>query len=748
MKGQAVYIAVAALLAAAAASLSKPAFFLLVGYLLILFFRRKHLLVPALAAATFFFAYVLIVDHHNKTTLSGGRHTFFIRFSAQPTIDGDRLQAPVKVGRERVQLRYMIRTPAEKEALQTHLVPGTVCRVAGTLERPMPSSNPYAFDYRRYLRLHRIHWLFFPEEIDLSACARDRPTMIEQLVSLREAGVRRIEDHLPPEAAGIAAALIYGERRQLDDSVLDGYQQLGLIHLLAISGGHVTLLVSAVFAIAIRLMTREAAVLTLMAALPVYAVLAGASPPVLRACMTGMIVLAVGWKKGTIHPLDALSWTALALFAFDPYMLWDVGFQLSFAVTFVLLVHFPALAARSMIGRLFETALAAQLAALPILLYHFYEFSIWSVGLNVLFVPLYSFVILPLAFVVAALPFPPLVWLFSYLIELTNNVVRFFSVDHPLTIVLGRPEPWCLAVYVAAVVVALLLWERGQLFRGLAAVAMAMVLQLVSPYVDPKGEVTVLDVGQGDCLYIELPHRKAIYLIDTGGTPKIKGERWRERKRPFSVGRDVVVPFLKAQGVRTIDKLILTHDDADHIGAAPEVLKAVRVKEIITSPKALPAIQAMVRPFSVPVAAASQGKRWEEDGMTFAVIHPEVGNQDDNNGSLVLFTRLGGLTWLFAGDIEKEAEQALIGIYPHLRADVLKVAHHGSKTSTTEMFLQAVKPRVAIISVGRSNRYGHPSPDVLARLKQQGAVIWRTDENGAIRYLYDRTSGTFQVMKP
>ncbi|AMX82834.1 competence protein ComEC [Geobacillus subterraneus] len=749
MKGQAVYIAAAALLAAAAAFLVKPAFFLLSGYLLLLHVHRKRLLIPALAAASFCFIYVLVVDHYNKTALSGGRHTVLLRFPAPPSIDGDRLQAPVNVGRERVQLRYTIRTPAEKAALHAHLMPGTVCRVTGTLERPQPASNPYAFDYRRYLRFHRIHWLFLPEAIDLSACFRARPTVIERLVSLREAGVRRIEAHLPPEAAGIAAALIYGERRQLDDEVLDGYQQLGLIHLLAISGGHVTLLVSAVFAIAIRFVTREAAAVALMAALPVYAVLAGASPSVLRACVTGMIVLAVAWKKGAIHPLDALSWTAIALFVLDPYMMFDIGFQLSFVVTFVLLVHFPALAAvRSMIGRLFQTALAAQLAALPILLYHFYEVSVWSVVLNVVFVPLYSFLILPLAVFVAAVPFPPLVWLFSRFIGLTNTVVRFFSVDHPFSLVPGRPEPWCLAVYAVAVAAAWLFWERGRLLHGLAAVAAAMVLQLASPYVNPKGEVTVLDVGQGDCLYIELPYRKAVYLIDTGGTPELKEERWRRRMRPFSVGRDVVVPFLKAQGVRAIDKLILTHDDADHIGAAPEVLKAVRVKRIVTSPKALPAIQAMARPFSVPVAAASRGERWEEGGITFAVIHPEAGSQDDNNGSLVLFARLGGLDWLFAGDIEKEAERAIIGIYPQLRADVLKVAHHGSRTSTTEPFLQAVKPRAAIISVGRFNRYGHPSPDVLERLKQQGVLIWRTDENGAIRYFYDGKSGTFQAMKP
>jgi len=749
MKGQAVYIAAAALLAAAAASLVKPAFFLLSGYLLLLRFHRKCLLIPALAAASFFFVYVLIVDHYNQTAFSGGRHTVLLRFPAPPAIDGDRLQAPVKVGRERVQLRYTIRTPAEKAALQAHLMPGTVCRVTGALERPQPASNPYAFDYRRYLRFHRIHWLFLPEAIDLSACFRARPTMIERLVSLREAGVRRIEAHLPPEAAGIAAALIYGERRQLDDAVLDGYQQLGLIHLLAISGGHVTLLVSAVFAIAIRFVTREAAVAALTAALPVYAVLAGASPSVLRACVTGVIVLAVAWKKGTIHPLDALSWTAIALFVLDPYMMFDIGFQLSFAVTFVLLVHFPAFAAvRSMLGQLFQTALAAQLAALPILLYHFYEVSVWSVALNVVFVPLYSFLILPLSVLVALVPFLPLVSLFSRLVELTNTVVRFFSVDHPFSLVLGRPHSWCLAVYAAAITVAWLFWERGRLLRGLAVVGAAIVLQLAAPYVNPKGEVTVLDVGQGDCIYIELPYRKAIYLIDTGGTPEWEKEPWRRRSRPFSVGRDTVVPFLKAQGVRMIDKLILTHDDADHTGAAPEVLKTVRVKQIVTSPKALPAIKAMARPFFVPVAAASRGERWEEGSAAFAVIHPEAGNQDDNNGSLVLFARFGGLSWLFAGDIEKEAEQALIGLYAQLRADVLKVAHHGSETSTTEPFLRAVKPRMAIISVGRFNRYGHPSPDVLERLGQRGVVIWRTDENGAIRYFYDGKSGTFQVMKP
>ncbi|MED5074483.1 DNA internalization-related competence protein ComEC/Rec2, partial [Anoxybacillus geothermalis] len=273
-------------------------------------------------------------------------------------------------------------------------------------------------------------------------------------------------------------------------------------------------------------------------------------------------------------------------------------------------------------------------------------------------------------------------------------------------------------------------------------------LQLAAPYVDPHGEVTVLDVGQGDCIYIELPYRKAVYLIDTGGAAEWGKESWRRRAHPFSVGRDVVVPFLKAQGVRTIDKLILTHDDADHIGSAPEVFEAVKVKEMVTSPGALPRVQKMARPFSGPVRTAVRGERWTEGGVQFIVLHPEKGNNEDNNGSLVLLARLGGLIWLFAGDIEEEAEQALIRAYPELRADVLKVAHHGSKTSTTEPFLRTIKPRAAIISVGRYNRYGHPSSEVLMRLRQQRAIVWRTDENGAIRYVYGENGGTFQVMKP
>ncbi|MCG6793744.1 DNA internalization-related competence protein ComEC/Rec2 [Geobacillus sp. YHL] len=749
MKGQAVYPAAAALFAVAAASPSKTTCLLLIIYLLLLFIRRPHCFLPALVAALFFFVYFLIVDHHNKTSLSGGRHSLSVRFSAAPAIDGDRLQAAVQAGKERVQLRYIIRTAAEKEALRARLMPGVVCRLSGMLERPMPASNPYAFDYRRYLRRHRIHWLFLPEAIDLSACVRVRPTIIERLEAIREAGVRRIEAQFPPEAAGIAAALIYGERRSLDEEVISGYQQLGIIHLLAISGGHVTLLVGAALAAAIRFVTREAAVLALLVFLPMYAVLAGASPSVLRACATGMIVLAVQWKKGMIHPLDALSWTALALLVFDPYMVWDVGFQLSFLVTFALLAHVSVLAsARSMLQNLFQTALAAQLAALPILLYHFYEISVWSIGLNVFFVPWYSFVILPIAFLSAVFSFSPLIWLFSRLIELTDAVVRFFSVDYSFMLVLGRPGPWCLAGYLTAIAAAFLDWERGRLIRGLTAVAAATALQLAAPYVDPKGEVTVLDVGQGDCIYIELPYRKAVYLIDTSGTPEWVREPWRKRSRPFAVGRDVVVPFLKAQGVRTLDQLILTHDDADHIGAAPEVMGAVRVKKIVTSPGALPAVKAMARPFSVSVAASVRGDRWKVGDAAFSVLHPEAGNNEDNNGSLVLLARLGRLTWLFAADIEEEAEQALIRAYPELRADVLKVAHHGSKTSTTEPFLRTIKPRAAIISVGRYNRYGHPSPEVLMRLRQQRAIIWRTDENGAIRYVYDENGGTFQVMKP
>ncbi|MED3841520.1 DNA internalization-related competence protein ComEC/Rec2 [Niallia circulans] len=283
-----------------------------------------------------------------------------------------------------------------------------------------------------------------------------------------------------------------------------------------------------------------------------------------------------------------------------------------------------------------------------------------------------------------------------------------------------------------------------------------MSVQFINNVYPSKGEITFIDVGQGDSILIQLPFNKGTYLIDTGGTVNFPKEDWQKRKNPYEVGAKTVVPFLKSKGIRTIDKLILTHGDLDHIGGSTAIIEQLHVKEIMyPNVKGDWSIEEehllkLVEKKQIPIRFIQAGQKWSTGKESFMVLAPiEKENLTKNNSSIVLFAKIAGITWLFTGDLEKEGELALMNKYPDLREiDVLKVGHHGSKTSSTSEFMERLKPKIAVISVGINNRYHHPSLDVLTILEDYQVKVFRTDENGGISFYFSEKGGTFELRIP
>lgn len=232
------------------------------------------------------------------------------------------------------------------------------------------------------------------------------------------------------------------------------------------------------------------------------------------------------------------------------------------------------------------------------------------------------------------------------------------------------------------------------------------------------------------------------------------GENWRQRAKPYEVGRDVVVPFLKGKGITKIDKLILTHGDMDHIGGANSIIKELKVEEILLPSVAEPSameeeIKAEAEKKGINIVHVSSGYRWGNADHQFYILSPDKNFKGErNSGSLAIFARFGGLAWFFGGDLDKLGEERIIQRYPELTVDVLKAGHHGSKTSSSEAFLLQIKPKAAFISVGEENRFGHPHQEVIKLLNEVNAVIYRTDLQGAITYSFYRNRGTFSTFLP
>ncbi|AKP47879.1 DNA internalization-related competence protein ComEC/Rec2 [Bacillus smithii] len=765
MKGNILYFAVFSLFGSIWALprfLGSVRLFLLMICLFLLFKLPKTVVISLLAVSVFFYLATFIRSSHHHSLYVGTESNWTVSFQQDMTFDGDQLKARViSQDGEKLELRYTLHSPEEKQLLQQKLVSPLVCSFSGKLLEPSTSRNENSFDYKTYLSDHQIYWIIEPiGNIRLDDCYYTKPTFLDRLQKMRAQGIQLVMDQFPQEMKAVAAALLFGDQSKADEELMTAYQKLGIIHLLAVSGLHVQLIAGAFFYLLIRLgVTRETSAWILLFLLPLYAVMTGGSPPVVRSVlMTSFLLLASLTKRGWTS-LDAIGASFMLVILYDPFLLYHIGLQLSYMVSVSLLLSSPLISRlKSALGKSFAITLISQASSIPLLLYHFYEISIISLAANLFFVPFYSFLMMPLSlfsflFLKVAGGLPPPVQTFSWLFGKINQFAEDCGNLPFATIVTGKPNEFFLFLYMGAVFFFFFLWEKyHSMIKASLLLAAVLVVHLMCLRMSPYGEVTFIDVGQGDSIFIHLPFHKGNYLIDTGGHLPFQRDEWQEKSREFSVGRDILVPYLKSKGITEIDKLILTHGDYDHVGAATEIIPAVHIREIIITPGSekdaiMKRIIRLAFQKQIKVTEGIEGQGWNTGNFAFLFLSPDDSFYEGNNDSLVLYAKIGGLRWLFTGDLEKEGEAELVQQW-NLKADILKVGHHGSKTSTSPKFLEAVNPKIAVISVGVKNRYGHPHPEVIRLLEEQHINVFRTDLNGQITYKFYKEKGTFQTHFP
>ncbi|WP_059102681.1 DNA internalization-related competence protein ComEC/Rec2 [Shouchella shacheensis] len=703
------------------------------------------------AAVAVFLCYAgvsLYTESTNETMLLEGETAMVVHIHERVHLDGDLLRTEVLSEEgERLSLRLYLETE-EQQALGS-LLPGDRCRVSGTLKPPAPPSNFYAFDYKRYLYERGIHWQLEGQSSSMD-CQRETAGWRFLLPRFRAAQIERIAQTFPSEVGGVVVALTFGERAFVDAPVLGAYERLGIVHLLAISGLHVGLVTAALFYSAIRLgLTREKAMEGVMVFLPIFVMLTGVAPPVVRAASMAFVVLLCLRLKLRIHPFTGFSCIFFLFLLIQPYALFQLGFQLSFLVSFSLLLSAPTIHRRyrSYISRLLCLTGTAQLIGLPLILYHFFEWSLLSLPLNLVYIPFVSLLVLPASFLAVILDFIlPLslnfpLQVLALIVPVVHDWLLTLDGWRAPTLVVGRPSLVLMLAFFAAIVYMFVNWGQGRpgwWWRPALSLVVIMGIQVAAPYFKSEAVVTMLDVGQGDGFVIELPYRQGVYVIDTGGVISFHDEEWRERSRTFDTGADIVAPYLKARGISKVDKLILTHGDYDHIGGAIGLMEQVRVQEVLYGAGGLE------KPFEeetlqfaydqgAKISFKKSGDTWSQGKQQFGILAPLGTEATTNDRSLVVYAEMGGVSWLFTGDLEEEGERAMLRRFPAFGVDVLKVGHHGSKTSTTEELMAMLGPQIALISAGRNNRFNHPHPEVMERLSEANATVFQTGEHGDVR---------------
>jgi competence protein ComEC len=665
-------------------------------------------------------------------------------------------------------------------------VNGDLITATATIAPPPQLHNPDAFNYEAYLQNKGIFAtmrLRDAPDIELATPPRGRAFWNKLLLAtklFRQKSESLLDSVMSRESAEMVKSLFLGQSHYLQPGERRAFLRTGLMHIFSVSGLHVGMIVLLFYWLfrLLRFSLRANIVCTLLG-VAFYAAMVGFRAPVTRAAIMSAVLLLSFLMRREIEPLSALAFAAFLVLIFNPRALWQVDFQLSYACVASIILFKPILEetlyfhleqhplhwrralflANHYILDPLHVVLAVQLGLLPLIVnyYHYVSFI----------APLAQLMIVPLTFLIIALAF--LISIFGtavhaiavicgsateLLVSVMRTVTRILASASFSATYLQHIPFYALALYYVALLAGSHLLaarspealpQRRARFALSLAIIVAVLIWL--PIVRSQNYLSVcfLDVGQGDSAYVEFPTGENL-LIDGGSD------------FPHDQGPAVIVPFLQARGVNQLDAVIVSHADRDHIGGLPYVLESLWVSEVIEGPSTSRArtyaeLQRLIDELGI---AHSRVKRGDHilgiTNATLAILHPTAEfslTSNQNNKSVVLRMSYGALSFLFTGDAEREAEHDMISARLLLRSTVLKVAHHGSKNSTTKEFLDAVQPTVAVISVGANNRYGHPNSGTIERCSRSrsgfgtgeavGARVYRTDLDGAIQM---RTDGT------
>ncbi|WP_323741957.1 DNA internalization-related competence protein ComEC/Rec2 [Salinibacillus xinjiangensis] len=632
---------------------------------------------------------------------------------------------------------------------------GASCQITGTLTTPIPARNPGAFDYQSYLQSMGIFVQMNVKETDIECTGQG---WIAFPLNIKQQILTSLELRYESSSYNWIKALIFGDKSQLSAHLITDFQHWNLSHLLAISGLHVGLIILFLYLLCTRVfqMSVERTKYLLLILLPIYAILANGAPPVLRAVFMAEVLFLSSLFKWRWSLIDVISVTGIFFIILDPTLITQLSFQFSFLVTFSLILSSKILVMTpSFLWGSLYVSFISQMVLIPLQLLHFYYVSPLSLLANLLFVPYFSFIVIPITLIAVLLSWTPTLLTLPIDFFLTNihepflNTLLSFANGQKFLWVIGEISLLTIGVYYALFYVFMKQLEGNRRKPALVFASLLVLLLLaeqLKPYFNPHGQVTMLDVGQGDTIVIELPKRKGIIMIDAAAEVTLPFDDETEVEENATAKR-IIQPFLWSKGITKIDHLIITHADQDHAGSYPFIMEQFDVKNLYTHrdmkiDKKL-STSAQYQPLS-------EGMKLNIAGTSFYVLHPkqEYEYQSENNKSIVLLTRLGNQSFLFTGDIDSEIEHKLMERYPKLQVDILKVAHHGSEFSTSERFLKSTRPKHALISVGRNNIYGHPAYEAITRLQQQQINIHRTDKHGAIIYIFTANQGTFSHMYP
>lgn len=580
---------------------------------------------------------------------------------------------------------------------------GSSVSIKGKLVSPKNNTVPYLFNYKKYLYNKRVYYTL---KIDSIKILNENSN---PFIKLKNRVIKHVNSY---KDSTYLYAFILGKTELISDEVLTSYRENGISHLFALSGLHVSIFSSILLFILKKLRFKEILNYVLIFIfLLLFSFITGFSPSILRATL---LFFLLGINKVfylNIRTLDILYLVFIILVIINPFIIYNLSFILSFTAAFFLIFSSDLLKGKNYFVSLFKVSLLSYFASLPLSIYYFGYTNLLGTILNLVFVPLVSFVVFPLTLITF------IISKFYSILNITTNLLESLSLlFNKFKIIIYFPSINLIFVFIYLSI--LMLYIKFKKKICLYLIIVLLIFFKIRPYMDNNTYIYYIDVGQGDSILVVTPHLNKTILIDTGGIVSFN-ENYKS-----NIVKNKTIPFFRRIGINKVDYLFLTHGDYDHAGEANELLSNFCVKKVFINKGNINNIEKKINNKEV-----LRLKNFVIDNIKVNSLNNNVFNNENDDSTILLFN-IYDYKFLFMGDASIKTEEYLLNNYILPNVDILKVGHHGSYTSTSTDFINVIKPKYSVISVGENNIYKHPNKSVLDIL--DNTKLFRTDVDGTI----------------
>lgn len=580
---------------------------------------------------------------------------------------------------------------------------GSSVIVKGKLVSPKNNTVPYLFNYKKYLYNKRVYYTL---KIDSIKILNENSN---PFIKLKNRVIKHVNSY---KDSTYLYAFILGKTELISDEVLTSYRENGISHLFALSGLHVSIFSSILLFILKKLRFKEILNYVLIFIfLLLFSFITGFSPSILRATLLFFLLSINKVFYLNIRTLDILYLVFIILVIINPFIIYNLSFILSFTAAFFLIFSSDLLKGKNYFVSLFKVSLLSYFASLPLSIYYFGYTNLLGTILNLVFVPLVSFVVFPLTLLTF------IISKFYSILNITTNLLESLSLlFNKFKIIIYFPRINLIFVFIYLSI--LMLYIKFKKKICLYLIIVLLIFFKIRPYMDNNTYIYYIDVGQGDSILVVTPHLNKTILIDTGGIVSFN-ENYKS-----NIVKNKTIPFFRRIGINRVDYLFLTHGDYDHAGEANELLSNFCVKKVFINKGNINNIEKKINNKEVLML-----KNFVIDNIKVNSLNNNVFNNENDDSTILLFN-IYDYKFLFMGDASIKTEEYLLNNYILPNVDILKVGHHGSYTSTSTDFINVIKPKYSVISVGENNMYKHPNKSVLDIL--DNTKLFRTDVDGTI----------------